>query len=167
MIGRRRIRDERAGWSLPGVVALGAWLAIAACSAQTRPAAAEPRGQQATRNSAAEPDPPASKVNVGATQRGKASWYGTRYHGRKTASGERFDKDALTAAHRTLPFGTVVRVKNLSNGETVEVRVTDRGPFRKKQRIIDLSEAAARRLRMISAGVVPVVLEVIALPAAR
>jgi rare lipoprotein A len=78
-----------------------------------------------------------------------------------TASGERFDKGALTAAHRTLRMGTMVRVTNERNGKTVVVRINDRGPFGNKSRIIDLSEAAARRLDMIDAGVVPVTLEVL------
>ena len=78
-----------------------------------------------------------------------------------TASGERFDKHALTAAHRTLRMGTMVRVTNESNGKSVVVRINDRGPFGNKSRIIDLSEAAARKLDMIDAGVVPVTLEVL------
>jgi len=96
-------------------------------------------------------------------QRGKASWYGGRLHGRKTASGERFNKDAMTAAHRTLPFGSRVRVTNLANGRTVVVRINDRGPFG-RGRIIDLSEAAARALQMIRSGVVRVVVEVLSRP---
>lgn len=83
---------------------------------------------------------------------GLASFYGAGLHGRPTANGERFDKEALTAAHKTLPFGTCVEVTSLSNGRTVRVRVNDRGPY-VGGRIIDLSEAAARELGMISAGV--------------
>src|SRR5690606_8324948 len=93
-------------------------------------------------------------------QRGKAAWYGGRFHGRKTASGERFNKNKLTAAHLKLPFGTVVRVTNQKNGRSVEVRITDRGPYG-GGRIIDLSEAAAREIGMIRAGVVPVTLEIV------
>lgn len=89
---------------------------------------------------------------------GKASWYGGRHHGGPTASGERFNKNAMTAAHRTFPMGTRVRVTNLRNGRSVVVRINDRGPY-SKGRIIDLSEAAARKLDMIEAGVVPVRLE--------
>lgn len=88
---------------------------------------------------------------------GRASWYGEP---QMTASGERFDKRALTAAHRTLPFGTRVRVTNTRNGRSVVVRINDRGPY-SRGRIIDLSEEAARRIGMIEAGVVPVVLEVV------
>jgi rare lipoprotein A len=91
----------------------------------------------------------------GALQEGLATWYGRGHHGGPTASGERFDMYALTAAHRTLPFGTQVLVENLRNGAQVVVRINDRGPF-SRGRIIDVSYAAATRLRMIRAGVVPV-----------
>jgi rare lipoprotein A len=91
---------------------------------------------------------------------GKASWYGKRFDGRKTASGERFDAGKLTAAHRTLPFGTWVRVTNLANDRTVVVRINDRGPW-SKRRVLDLSEAAARKLGMIRAGVARVKFEVV------
>jgi rare lipoprotein A len=94
---------------------------------------------------------------VAHVQRGMASWYG---ESQMTASGERFDKHAMTAAHRTLPFGTHVRVTNLDNGRSVVVRINDRGPYG-HGRIIDLSEAAARRLGMITAGVVPVRIEIV------
>lgn len=92
--------------------------------------------------------------------RGLGTWYGRPFHGRRTASGERFNMHRLTAAHRTLPFGTLVRVTNLRNGRQVTVRITDRGPFG-KGRIIDLSKAGARQLRMLRAGVVPVRLRVL------
>ena len=91
------------------------------------------------------------------TMSGMASWYG---EAQTTASGERFNKHALTAAHRTLPLGTMVRVTNQRNGKSVIVRINDRGPYG-RGRIIDLSEAAARKLDMIDAGVAPVTLEVI------
>ena len=89
-------------------------------------------------------------------ERGLASWYGERHHGRRTASGETFDMRALTAAHRTLPFGTRVRVLNPATGDSVIVRINDRGPF-KQGRVIDLSRAAAERIGLIRAGVAPVV----------
>lgn len=89
---------------------------------------------------------------------GKASYYGSRHHGKRTASGERFDQHALTAAHRSLPFGTRVRVTNLRNQRSVVVRINDRGPYA-RGRIIDLSRQAARQLGMLSAGVVPVRVE--------
>ncbi|MGD9369280.1 MAG: septal ring lytic transglycosylase RlpA family protein [Desulfobacteraceae bacterium] len=86
---------------------------------------------------------------------GLASFYGKRFQGRKTASGERYDMHGLTAAHKSLAFGTRVHVTHLSNGRSVTVRINDRGPF-VKGRIIDLSYAAARRLGMLSQGVVKV-----------
>lgn len=109
------------------------------------------------------PKPAPKRVGVsqpadGTLQRGKASWYGRRHHGRKTASGERFDMHAMTAAHRKFPFGTRVRVTNLKNGRSVVVRINDRGPFG-RGRIIDVSEAAARALGMIDAGVVACTVE--------
>lgn len=91
---------------------------------------------------------------------GFASFYGNEFHGRRTASGERYDSDALSAAHRTLPFGTRVRVTNLKNGRSVVVTITDRGPFR-RGRIVDVSRRAARELGMLRAGVARVRLEVI------
>jgi rare lipoprotein A len=91
---------------------------------------------------------------------GTASWYGDPHHGRKTASGEVFDKTELTAAHRTLPLGTRVRVTNLDNGRSVVVRINDRGPF-KRGRIIDLSQEAARQLGGIGDGVFRVRLDVL------
>lgn len=88
---------------------------------------------------------------------GKASWYGLKFHGRRTASGEPFDMHELTAAHQTLPFGTRVRVRNVANGREVVVRINDRGP-RVRHRIIDLSKAAAAALGILKAGEAPVVL---------
>lgn len=89
-----------------------------------------------------------------------ASWYGEPFHGRTTASGERYDQEGLTAAHKSLPFGTWVRVENLGNGRSVRVRITDRGPF-VDDRIIDLSRAAARSLRLLGPGTARVRLEVV------
>ncbi|MCX7802393.1 MAG: septal ring lytic transglycosylase RlpA family protein [Meiothermus ruber] len=91
-------------------------------------------------------------------QQGLASWYGARFHGRRTASGERFNKYHLTAAHRTLPFNAQVRVTNLQNGKSVVVRINDRGPHI-RGRIIDLSYAAARLIGMHQSGVVLVRVE--------
>jgi rare lipoprotein A len=88
-------------------------------------------------------------------QTGLASYYSDALHGRKTASGELYDKNKLTAAHRHLAFGTRVAVRNLKNGHSVHVRINDRGPF-VKGRIIDLSEAAARRLGMLQSGLATV-----------
>ena len=89
---------------------------------------------------------------------GRASYYGEQFRGRRTASGERFDPDGLTAAHRTLPFGTRLRVTNLANGRSVVVRVSDRGPFH-RSRVIDLSKGAARRIGMIRSGTARVRIE--------
>lgn len=86
---------------------------------------------------------------------GKASWYGPGFHGRLTANGERYNQNAMTAAHRSLRFGTRVKVTNLNNGRSVVVRINDRGPYI-KGRVIDVSAAAARSLGMIQSGVAPV-----------
>jgi rare lipoprotein A len=117
-----------AGWLLAGMLAL-----LAGCST----APTKPQG-----------------VELG---RGVASWYGADFHGKRTASGERFDMNELTAAHRKLPFGTRVRVRNTRNGREVVVRINDRGP-RVAHRIIDLSKAAAAALDMLQAGEATVVL---------
>jgi len=92
---------------------------------------------------------------------GIASWYGRRFMGKKTASGEVFDPEKMTAAHRRLAMGTLVRVANLKNGRQVMVRINDRGPYI-PGRIIDLSRAAARTMDMIERGLVPVRMEIIA-----
>jgi rare lipoprotein A len=104
---------------------------------------------------------------VGYTQRGFASWYGEDFHGKPTADGETFDMHQMTAAHRHLPFGTMVRVTNRSNGLNVEVRINDRGPFGDDDRIIDVSSAAADILQMKRAGTVPVEIEVLRLGPSR
>jgi rare lipoprotein A len=91
---------------------------------------------------------------------GVASYYASRFEGRRTASGQRYDGDQLTAAHRTLPFGTRVRVTNLANDESVVVTVNDRGPHR-KGRVIDLSRRAARALGFITDGTAQVALEIV------
>ena len=96
---------------------------------------------------------PSSRVH-----RGMASWYGKRWQGRRTASGARYDRHQLTAAHRTAPFGTQALVTNLANGRVVRVRITDRGPHT-RQRILDLSYAAARQLAMLQAGTARVQVE--------
>ena len=95
---------------------------------------------------------------------GYAVWYGARYHGRRTASGERFNMHAMTAAHRTLPFGTLVRVTDLKTGRHITVRVNDRGPFGDDERIIDLAKGAASKLDMVRKGVIRVRLDVVRWP---
>ena len=133
------------------------WLCIAVLAgaaslaqAQEEPVAKDqPEASATAANLVAEPAPAAVQAPAaGALARletGIASWYGKQFHGRKTASGERFDMEALTAAHPMLPFGSWVRVRNLGNGRSVDVRINDRGPHIKR-RIIDLSRAAARAL---------------------
>src|SRR5512134_3465031 len=97
----------------------------------------------------------AQRVSVVYVQKGQASWHGPGFHGRKTASGERFNQHALTAAHRKLPLGTRATVVNLANGKSVEVEINDRGPYA-RGRILDLSKAAAERLGMKHSGTAPV-----------
>jgi rare lipoprotein A len=97
------------------------------------------------------------------TEEGNASWYGAPFHGRKSSNGETYDMNKMTAAHRTLPFDSMVRVTNLNNGKTAMVRITDRGPF-VDNRIIDLSRAAAQEIESIGPGIVPVRIEVLSGP---
>ena len=119
---------------------------------------------------AAVPPPPAPRVPAsqgsvpGGVEVGLASWYGHPYHGRAAASGETYDMEQFTAAHRTLPFGTLVRVVNLENSKTVDVRINDRGPF-VDDRIIDLSHAAAQAIDLIGPGTARVRIEVVQPPA--
>jgi rare lipoprotein A len=105
-----------------------------------------------------------TSVQPGYAESGKASWYGHPYHGRPAADGEIYDMETMVAAHRTLPFQTWVRVYDLDNNKTVEVRIVDRGPF-VDGRIIDLSHAAARAIEMIGPGTANVRMEVISAPA--
>jgi rare lipoprotein A len=106
---------------------------------------------------------PPAPAAIRSTETGLASWYGHPYHGRAAANGEIYDMEKLTAAHRTLPFGTFVRVTNLGNGKSVEVRIIDRGPF-VAGRIIDLSHAAAQEIEMIGPGVAQVRVDILSLP---
>jgi rare lipoprotein A len=103
---------------------------------------------------------PVAPAPVGYLQEGNASWYGNPFNGRRSSNGEIYDMNKLTAAHRTLPFDTMVRVTNLANGKSTTVRITDRGPF-VDGRVIDLSLAAAREIESTGPGVVPVRLEVL------
>ena len=127
-----------------------ALLVTAACGKKHTSASA-PRGT---------PRPSAARVAPGTTQVGLASWYGEPYHGRRAANGEVYDMNQLTAAHRTLPFDTILDVLNLENKLKVQVRINDRGPF-VGDRIIDLSRAAAQQISMIGPGIAKVKLEVI------
>jgi rare lipoprotein A len=117
-------------------------------------------------HTAAAPALPASRTPqpIRSGETGLASWYGHPYHGRPAANGEIYDMEGFTAAHRTLPFGTWVRVVNLSNNKTVDVRITDRGPF-VENRIIDVSHAAAGAIGLIGPGVARVRLDILSVPA--
>lgn len=127
------------------------WATVLCCALTAAPVQAEaPAHWKGDAGEAAQP-------LAAVLARGKASWYGPRFHGRRTASGERFDMHELTAAHPTLPFGTLVRVRNPANGREVVVRINDRLPPI-RGRIIDLSKAAARTLGFLRGGVTPVVL---------
>jgi rare lipoprotein A len=101
-----------------------------------------------------------AEFDVGIKDRGVASWYGEQFHGRQAANGELFDMDALTAAHRTMPLGSIVRVVNLANGKHLHVRITDRGPY-VNGRILDLSRAAAIRLGMEHGGLAHVQIAIV------
>jgi rare lipoprotein A len=125
------------------LVAIGATFALSAC-AGISPVPAPAGMEQATFN-----------------QIGIASWYGRGHHGRKTASGERFDMNRMTAAHKSIELGTIVRVTSLETGDTVKVRINDRGPYL-RGRIIDLSDKAARRLGIREAGIARVRVEIFA-----
>jgi len=123
-------------------------------------AAARFTGEGPSPVGSAAPAPTRFSGTVLLTEEGRASYYSTGFNGKLTASGEIFNKNAFTAAHRTFPFGTLLRVTNLGNNESVEVTVNDRGPF-KKGRILDLSEAAARAIGMIRTGTAEVRIEVL------
>ena len=158
------------------------FLALAGCasrrvSAPSQPSTASPDAIESTKRSTdGEPSPTPSRPSsapapkrgkpsqspapAGYIEEGNASWYGVPFNGRRASNGEIYDMYKLTAAHRTLPFETMVRVTNLNNGKSTTVRITDRGPF-VDNRIIDLSLAAAREIESIGPGVVPVRVEVL------
>ncbi|MDA0746738.1 MAG: septal ring lytic transglycosylase RlpA family protein, partial [bacterium] len=130
---------------------------------RTHPPPEQPRTQTETekpnaKNPNQTPAPPVS--TKGAYQIGLSSYYAHKFHGRPTASGEIFDMNGLSAAHRELPLGTVIRVTHMGNGRSIELKVNDRGPF-VEGRILDLSLGAARRLDMVEAGVAKVKIEII------
>jgi rare lipoprotein A len=132
-------------------------------------ACAHSRGAQGARQAApAEAPAPAPAEATPPTaqdvQVGYATWYGRAFAGRRTASGERFDPRKMTAAHRTLPFGTWVEVRRVDNGESVRVRVTDRGPWGHEDRIIDLSQAAAAKIGLTKSGMTRVEVRVVPAP---
>jgi rare lipoprotein A len=121
---------------------------------------AEPSATSSPATTPKRTKPAALSAADGYSEEGNASWYGAPFHGRRASSGEIYDMYKLTAAHRTLPFDTLVRITNLNNGKFTTVRITDRGPF-VENRVIDLSFAAAREIDSVGAGVVPVRLEVL------
>ena len=132
------------------------------CVAATGCASASrgPSGVAGSRAPATPAPPTPAPPSATGVQTGRASWYGDVHQGKKTASGEIYDMHTLTAAHRTLPFGTRVRVTNIDNGRSVVVRVNDRGPFA-HGRLIDVSHAAARELGVLGAGLFTVRLEIL------
>jgi len=141
---------------------------ILLCAALTLAIFGAACGNRKTRVAAPPPAPrariPATPPPVGSIERGVSSWYGKPYDGRPAADGEIYDMEQLVAAHRTLPFQTMVRVRNLANDKTIDVRIIDRGPF-VGNRIIDLSHAAARAIDLIGPGVANVELTIISAPA--
>ncbi|WP_372638738.1 septal ring lytic transglycosylase RlpA family protein, partial [Fodinibius sp.] len=134
------------------VIVIGISLFISSCGSSSRLQDPGSEGPAESKNIDLDPNAPGKKI-----EEGMASWYGPKFHGRLTANGEQYDMDQLTAAHRTLPFDSIVRVRNLANGESVMVRINDRGPFA-KNRIIDLSRKAAREIEMIGPGTAEVAL---------
>ncbi|MEQ1792620.1 MAG: septal ring lytic transglycosylase RlpA family protein [Nitrospira sp.] len=136
---QHQICNKRISTQLSGVLLVALCLSFGACSWV-------PKGE--------------AGLDVGIKDRGIASWYGEQFHGKQAANGELFDMQALTAAHRTLPLGSMVRVVNLTNGKHVRVRINDRGPY-VNGRILDLSQAAAVKLGMVQNGISVIQLEVI------
>lgn len=139
---------------MAGLLLLVLMLGITACTPPPKTAAPPPPAPQT--GPAAVREPPARTPAIV----GKASWYGAFHHGRRTASGEIFDMRAHTAAHRTLPLGTRLRIRNLANGKSVDVRINDRGPVI-RSRIIDVSHGVAVALDAVAAGVFPVELTIL------
>ena len=133
-----------------GILIIGVTLFISSCGTSSSMRGPDPG--MYPEHADWDPDAPGQKI-----EEGMASWYGPGFHGKLTANGEPYDMDQLTAAHRTLPFNSIVKVRNLSNGESVLVRINDRGPFA-KGRIIDLSRKAAREIGMIGSGTANVAL---------
>ncbi|WP_244545718.1 septal ring lytic transglycosylase RlpA family protein [Fodinibius roseus] len=158
MLDVKYIGQKFSGYSLQRVaqklsylfIILAASMVISSCGTLSRTKDTEPEKTP-------EIDFPDAGIPGKKIEEGMASWYGPKFQGRLTANGEQYDMDQLTAAHRTLPFNSIVRVQNLANGESVMVRINDRGPFA-KNRIIDLSRKAARQIGMIGPGTAKVAL---------
>jgi len=162
--------QRRGAFALCSVVCALCLFPLVSCSTGNPPLAPPPRSAGQDQNAVLGPAGPhhgfdprryAGKRPL-STQRGAASFYADRFAGRKTANGERYDPNAYTCAHRTLPFGSVLRVVHERTGDWVLVRVNDRGPYSGK-RILDLSRQAARRLSMVQEGVARVRIEVLEL----
>lgn len=130
----------------PSIESCSKWILISMVTVMLAACTCLPKGQ--------------ADLDVGMKDRGIASWYGEDFHGWVTASGEIYDMESLSGAHRTLPLGTVVRVTNVENGQQIRVRINDRGPY-VHGRILDLSYAAARKLGMAEGGLSAVSLEVV------
>lgn len=149
-----------------------AWMALFGCRSATSP----PPGRPETPPPQTPGYPKPYRVNGvwyqpipdahGFQQRGVASWYGRKFHGRRTSNGETYDMHGISAAHKTLPFGTMVRVTNLQNGRQLDIRINDRGPF-VRGRIIDLSYGAAQKLGVVGPGTAPVEIVALAAPVRR
>jgi rare lipoprotein A len=152
----RRVADRRHA-GINAILLVG--FIVSACSASVRfsSSVGDATERGVAKNAPASHSSPSSKAAegeltpTGSVMQGVASYYGDEFHGRKTANGERYDRNEFSAAHRTLPFGSMLKVRNLANNRTVLVRVNDRGPF-KADRILDVSFAAARELDMTRSG---------------
>ena len=172
----RRVRPSLSSYSMSySLCLIGCLILFAACSSTPPPPQTIPStGYRPPKRTSTQIGPSRQKKSTpyvvegkryyplassaGFVQKGMASWYGRKFHGRLTANGERYNMYGRTAAHKTLPFNTYLRVTNLRNGRQAEVRVNDRGPF-VRGRIIDLTYTAAKELRMAEEGVVPVRIE--------
>jgi len=169
MTGARRLRGLAAAAAIVAAVAL---MTAGGCTTRsTYPPAPPPAPRPETSPPQTQPGQPRPYKALGQwyqplpdakgfRQQGIASWYGPDFHGKRSSSGETYDMHDMTAAHKTLPLGTKVRVTNLKSGESVDVEINDRGPH-VKGRVVDLSKAAARELGMTGAGLVKVQVEVI------
>jgi rare lipoprotein A len=158
---------------LPFVLVVAMALSLAVSCGGKRPPKERERATAAGQETTRAPEPArevteptkkqkkkSEKGKKGYAETGVASWYGKKFHGRQTANGERYDMYGMTAAHKTLPFGTMVEVTNLTNGKKVTVRINDRGPFI-RGRIIDLTYTAAKKIDMIGPGTAKVRIRVV------
>ncbi|HVU46574.1 MAG TPA: septal ring lytic transglycosylase RlpA family protein [Terracidiphilus sp.] len=149
--------------ALAALIALSFTRTVQADARLLMPASTAPASLAASATPTSLAQQPAPKVEWKDRIHGIASWYGGVFNGRKTASGERFDMNAMTACHPSLPFGSIVKVVNRSNKRAVVVKITDRGDLEKEGRVIDLSYGAAKKLAMVNNGLAKVDLQVISL----